>query len=197
VRKVVADQSASLDGFSAGINVREGNGMGDNGDLLHAWIAEHGFDRFFDEQFANVGTAIVGRTMFDVGVEPWGDNPPYHMPVFVVTHRARQPLVKEGGTTYFFVTEGIENALQQARSAADNKDVLILGGADIIQQFMNAGLVDELRLHLAHVLLGDGTHFWNPSNAGAVELDRIRLIESPGATHFTFNVKRKGLHRQQ
>src|SRR5260370_811008 len=171
--KVVADQSVSFDGFSAGTNVREGNGMGDNGDLLHGWIAHKGFDQFRDEQFEGAGATIIGRTMFDVGVEPWGDNPPYHMPVFVVTHRARQPLVKEGGTTYFFITDGIENALQQARSAADNKDVLILGGAAIIQQFMNAGLVDELRLHLAEVLLGDGTRFWNPSNAEAVELDRI------------------------
>jgi dihydrofolate reductase len=190
--KVVADQSVSLDGFSAGINVREGNGMGDNGELLHGWIEHKGFDQFRDEQFEGIGATIMGRTMFDVGVEPWGDNPPFRMPVFVVTHRARQPLVKEGGTTYFFITEGIENALNQARSAAENKDVIIIGGADIIQQFMNLGLVDELRLHLAHVLLGDGTRFWNPSNAEAVELDRIKLIESPGATHFTFNVKRTG-----
>jgi dihydrofolate reductase len=193
--KVVADQSVSLDGFSAGINVREGNGMGDNGELLHAWIGYKGFDQFRDEQFEGVGAAIIGRTMFDVGVEPWGDNPPFHMPVFVLTHRARQPLIKEGGTTYFFITEGIENVLQQARSAAGNKDVIIIGGADIIQQFMNAGLVDELRLHLAHVLLGDGTRFWNPSNAGTVEMERIRLVETPGATHFTFNVKRKGIHQ--
>lgn len=189
--KVVADQSISLDGFSAGSNVREDNGMGDNGESLHGWIEHKGFEQFRDEQFEGVGAAIVGRTMFDVGVEPWGDNPPFHMPVFVVTHRARQPLVKEGGTTYFFVTEGIENTLHQAKTAAENKDVLILGGADIIQQFMNSGLVDELRLHVAHVLLGDGTHFWNPSNAAAVELDRIKLTESPGATHYTFKVKKK------
>lgn len=195
--KVIADQSVSLDGFSAGSNVHEGNGLGDNGESLHAWIEHQGFDQFRDAQFEGIGAAIIGRTMFDVGVEPWGDNPPFHMPVFVVTHRARPPLVKEGGTAYFFVTEGIENALQQARSAAGNKDVLILGGADLIQQFMNAGLVDELRLHVAHVLLGNGTRFWSSSNAEAIGLDRIRLFESPGATHLTLDVKRKGFRHPQ
>jgi dihydrofolate reductase len=195
--KVVADQSVSLDGFSAGINVREGNGMGDNGESLHTWIEYKGFDQFRDEQFSGIGATIMGRTMFDVGVQPWGENPPFHMPVFVVTHRARQPLVMQGGTTYFFITEGIENALNQARSAAENKDVVIIGGADIIQQYMNLGLVDELRLHVAHLLLGDGTRFWNPSNAEAVELDQTKLIESPGATHFTFSVKKKGLRNPQ
>ncbi len=190
--KVVADQSVSLDGFSAGLNVREGNPLGDKGDLLHAWYDEGG-DQVRDELFGRGGAMVMGRTMFDVGVEPWGENPHFHMPVFVLTHRAREPLAKQGGTTYFFVTEGIESALNQAKVAAGNKDVIIMGGAEIIQQFMNLGLVDELRIHLAHVLLGKGKHFFDPLTAENVELERLRLIESPGATHFTFNVKRKGI----
>jgi len=185
--KVVADQSVSLDGFSAGTNVRVGNPLGDRGERLHAWYPEGG-DQVRDELFGAAGAMVMGRTMFEVGVEPWGDDPDFHMPVFVVTHDAREPLLKQGATTYFFVTDGIEGALARAKAAAGDKDVAVMGGANVIQQFMNAGLLDELRIHLAHVLLGDGTRFFNAMNAEQVELECTRLIESPGATHLTFRL---------
>jgi dihydrofolate reductase len=190
--KIFADQSVSLDGFSAGTNVRVGNGLGDNGESLHTWMEYEGFAQVQDALFENGGAVIMGRTMFDVGLEPWGENPPFHMPVFVLTHRAKQPLPMEGGTTYFFVTEGLKDALHQARAAADNKDVIILGGAETIQQFLNTGLIDEVRIHLAHVLLGNGTRLLTPANADAVELECIKLREGKGVTHLTFNVRKKG-----
>jgi len=186
---VIAEQSVSLDGFSAGPNVGIGNGMGDGGELLHEWMEqEGGGEEIRAETFKTSGAAVLGRRMFDVGVDPWGDDPPFHMPVFVVTHRARDPLPKAGGTTYTFVIDGIAAALAQAKAAAGDKDVVVLGGADIIQQCIAAGLVDELRIHLVHVLLGDGTTLFTRTGAPHVELHSTRVIDTPGATHLTFRV---------
>src|SRR5262249_51797332 len=151
------------------------------------WYAEGG-DQVRDELFGAAGAMGMGRTMFDVGVEPWGGDPQFHMPGFVVTHDAREPLVKRGGTTYFFVTAGIEGALARAKATAGDKAVAVMGGANVIQPFLNAGLLDELRMHLAHVLLGDGTRFFDALNADHAELECTRLIESPGATHLTFRL---------
>src|SRR6266487_5641996 len=130
--KVIADQSISLDGFSAGPNVRRGNPLGDGGDRLHAWY-EQGGDQVRDELFEACGALVMGRLMFDVGVEPWGEDPPFHMPVFVVTHRPRDPVVKKGGTTYWFITDGLRTALERAKSAAGAKHVVVMGGAHVIQ----------------------------------------------------------------
>ena len=137
VGKVTADQSISLDGFSAGPNVRPGNPLADQGERLHEWYGEGGA-QVRDELSGAAGAMVMGRRMFDVGVEPWGDDPPFHMPVFVVTHNPRKPLAKNGGTTYFFVTEGIRDALSRASKAAGDKDVVAMGGPNVIQQFMNA-----------------------------------------------------------
>jgi len=200
--KVIADQSMSLDGFSTGPNVSIGNGMGDGGEQLHDWMgwegdgpaakAGEGDELTPFDLLQRSGAAVVGRRMFDVGEEPWGENPPFHMPVFVVTHRARAPLVKQGGTTYMFVSDGIAAALARAKDAAGDKDVAVLGGADVIRQCAEAGLLDELRLHLVHVLLGDGTRLFARIAPERVTLERARVVEAPGATHLTFRVRTNG-----
>jgi dihydrofolate reductase len=199
--KVIADQSISLDGFSAGPNVAVGNGMGDGGEQLHEWMGwEDGgpearaglgdgdeFTPFY--LLKQSGAIVVGRRVFDVGEEPWGDDPPFHQPVFVVTHRPKAPIVKEGGTTYTFVTGGIADALAQAKDVAGGKDVVVVGGADLIRQLADAGLLDELRLHLAHVLLGDGTRLFDGINPKRVTLERTHVFDAPGVTHLTFRVR--------
>jgi dihydrofolate reductase len=126
--------------------------------------------------------------MFDVGFEPWGDPPPFGMPVFVVTHEARDPLPMAGGTTYSFVNDGIEAALELARAAAGDKDVGIWGGANIIRQYLKAGLMEELQLHLIPVLLGNGIRLFEGLDPGGIELRRAGSIETPRATHLRFEV---------
>lgn len=195
--KVIADQSMSLDGFSAGPNVGVGNGMGDGGEQLHDWMFSEGDGAEInagvreDTPFnllQRSGAVVVGRRMFDVGVEPWGENPPFHQPVFVVTHRARDPIVKEGGTIYSFVTDGLDATLARAREAAGGKEVVVLGGADLIQQCLKGGLLDELQLHLAHVLLGGGTRFFGDLDAASAAFERTRVIDGEGVTHIRFRL---------
>jgi dihydrofolate reductase len=158
--KVTCEISMSLDGFIAGPNVRVGNGMGDDGDRLHDWRfgAKTGADdSIVDERNASTGAVLIGKRMFDVGFEPWGDPPPFGMPVFIVTHEAREPMPMQGGTTYTFVTEGIEAALELARAAAGDKDVGIWGGANIIQEYLKAGLLDEMQIHVIPVETIEGS----------------------------------------
>ena len=172
--RVIADQSVSLDGFSAGPNVRIGNGMGDGGEELHDWMWSEAGRTGRDgtavegpqELLAGAGAVVVGRRMFDLGEEPWGDPPPFHNnPVFVVTHRPKAPVVKQGGTTYTFVTDGLDATLARAREAAGGRDVVVLGGAAVIQQCLKGGLLDELYIHLVHVLLGGGTRLFGDLDA--------------------------------
>lgn len=202
--KVTADISMSLDGFIAGPNDRPGNGLGDGGERLHQWVYDlaswrepHGLSggetnrdsEILEEAFKNVGAIVLGRRMFD-NAEGWGDEPPFHVPVFVLTHEAREKLVKEGGTTFTFVTDGIESALAQARAAAGDKDVAIGGGANTIQQFIAAGLLDEIQIHLVPVLLGDGIRLFEHLDTEPIELARTRVVESPGVTHLRFRAIR-------
>src|SRR3981081_4643930 len=186
--KVVSDISMSLDGFITGPNVRVGNGMGDGGDRLHEW----GFDpktktgndaKIWDEKNASTGAVVIGKRMFDVGFEPWGDPPPFRMPVFVVTHEPRAPLPMQGGTTYTFVTDGIEAALELARAAAGDKNVGVWGGANTMRQDLKAGLLDEMNIHLVPVLLGGGIRLFEDLDPEGIELRRLSSIETPGATH--------------
>jgi dihydrofolate reductase len=142
----------------------------------------------FDEAWKNLGATIMGWRMFEVGEGPWRDEPPFHMPVFVVTHNARDSIVKEGDTTLTFVTDSIEGALNHAKAAAGDKDVLIAGGANIIQQFINAGLLDELQIHLVPVQLGDGRRLFEQNITGYVVLESTRVIDSPDVTHLRFRV---------
>ena len=172
---------------------------------LDSWREQHGLSggtanrdaEVVDELTANVGAYLMGRRMFSNGEGPWGDspfegplgeNPSFHVPVFVLTHHPREPLVKEGGTTFHFVTDGIESALAQARAAAGDKDVDIAGGASVIQQAINAGLLDQLQIHLVLILLGDGIRLFDRMDPEQIELERTRVIDSPTVTHLTFRV---------
>jgi dihydrofolate reductase len=118
----------------------------------------------------------------------WGDNPPFHYPVFVLTHHPRQPLDMEGGTTFHFVTDGIERALEQAREAAGGKDVLLSGGAEVVNEYQAAGLLDELELSVAPVLLGDGARLFDDLGDAKVQLEQVRVVEAPGVAHLTYRV---------
>jgi len=153
------------------------------------------------EMFVNVGAVIMGRNMFgpergEWSADPWkgwwGDNPPYHMPVFVLTHHARASEPMQGGTTFHFVTDGIESALRQAREAAQGKDVLIGGGASTIRQFLSAGLVDQINLSLVPVLLGAGERPLGDLGDAGLTLEQTRVIEAPGVTHLRYRVSRSG-----
>jgi dihydrofolate reductase len=200
--KVSVDISMSLDGFIAGPNDSVENPLGDGGERIHEWVYDlaswrerHGIAggrtdtdaEVLDEAFENTGAVVIGKRMFDVA-NGWGDNPPFHMPAFVITHDAREKLVKEGGTTFTFVTDGIESALDQARASAGDKDVSVAGGANIIQQYLSAGLLDEIQIHLVPVLLGEGIRLFDQLGAEQIELERTRVIESPGVTHLRFRI---------
>jgi dihydrofolate reductase len=189
--KVTSEISMSLDGFITGPNVGVGNGMGDDGDRLHDWRFDAKTETdtaIVDEIYASTGAVLIGKRMFDVGFEPWGDPPPFGMPVSVVTHEEREPLPMQGGTTYTFVTDGIEAALELARAAAGDKNVGIWGGANIIREYLKAGLLDEMQLHLIPILLGDGIRLFEDLGPDRIELRRTSSIETPGATHFRFEV---------
>jgi dihydrofolate reductase len=191
VSKVTSEISMSLDGFIAGPNVRVGNGMGDNGERLHDWRFDaktEADDAIVEEIYASTGAVLMGKRMFDVGFEPWGDPPPFGMPVLIVTHEKREPLPMQGGTTYTFVSDGIEAALEQARAAAGDKNVGIWGGANIIQEYLKARLLDEMQIHLVPLLLGGGTRLFEDLGSDRIELRRTSSIETPGATHFRFEV---------
>ncbi|MET3719141.1 MULTISPECIES: dihydrofolate reductase family protein [unclassified Arthrobacter] len=162
--RVTCDLTISLDGFVAGPNQTMTDPLGENGGRLHRWMFEDAENNAAElEGILTSGAYIMGRNMFagpGAWAEDWrgwwGGEPPYHAPVFVLTHQARRPLEMQGGTTFNFVTDGIESALAQAREAAGGKDVAIAGGAQTVQQYLSAGLIDELRLHTAPVLLGAG-----------------------------------------
>ena len=143
-----------------------------------------------DEIYESTGAVLIGKRMFDVGFEPWGDPPPFGRPVFVVTHEEREPLPMQGGTTYTFVTDGIEAALELARAAAGDKNVGIWGGANIIREYLRAGLLDEMQIHLIPILLGDGIRLFEDLGPERIELRRTSSIETPSANHFRFEVVR-------
>ena len=198
--KVYLSLSMSLDGFITGPNPRPGEPLGDGGERLHEWMA--GMEDFRErgdtinadaevlrELSSHTGALLMGRAMLDVGEEPWGDNPPFGMPVFVLTHRPREMVTKQGGTTYTFVTEGIEAALEQAQAAAGGKDVGLAGGANLAQQYLKAGLLDEIQIHLVPVLLGDGVRLFDGIDTeDGLELEITRVIDSPQVTHLRYRV---------
>jgi dihydrofolate reductase len=200
---VVVDITMSLDGFIAGSNDGPELPLGHGGERLHQWVYEleswrepHGLtggvtnqdSEILEEGLKATGAIVLGRRMFD-NAKGWGDNPPFHMPVFVLTHEARAPEVKEGGTIFTFVTDGIESALEQARAGAGDKNVSIGGGANTVQQFVRAGLVDEIQVHIAPLLLGDGVRLFEQLGE-PIELERDRVIDSPAVTHLRFRVPR-------
>jgi dihydrofolate reductase len=192
----------SLDGFIAGPNDRPGNGLGDGGEVLHEWVyglktwrEPHGLEGgetgqdadVLDEALGAVGAVVLGKYMYECA-EGWGDNPPFRVPVFVVTHAAREP--EEKGETTFTFVDGIESALEQARAAAGDKNVSVAGGASVIQQCLTAGLLDEIQVHVAPVLFGQGKRLFDNMGSDQIALETTRVIESPAVTHLKYRVVR-------
>ena len=192
--RVHCDLSMLLDGFITGPDEGMEKPLRDDAGRLHDWMcdARAGADaEVLDELYARTGAILMGRRMFDVGVEPWGDPPPFHMPVSVLTHEARDPIPRQGGTTYTFVTDGSEAGLERARGAAGKKDVGIWGGANIVRQYPRAGLLDEMQIHLVPVLLGYGVRLFEDLGLGQTELERTRTIETPKTTHLRFIITKR------
>ena len=201
----------SADGYVAGPNQSEQHPLGEGGEQLHEWVIKldawrksHGrsggevnpSSEIVEEAMENVGAVVMGRNMFGGGPGPWddswrgwwGDDPPFHVPVFVLTHHEREPLALEGATTFHFVTEGIESALTQAREAAGGKDVRLGGGAEAAQQYLAAGSIDELQLNVVPVLLGAGERLFE--NVGAeLRLQQTRVVHTPDVTHIRYRVE--------
>jgi dihydrofolate reductase len=204
---VKAHIAMSIDGYAAGPNPSDEEPLGRGGEHLHdwaieldAWRKEHGREggvtnassAVMEEATANVGAGVMGRKMFGGGPGPWadepawrgwwGDDPPFHTPVYVLTHHPREPLEMQGGTTFHFTGDGIEAAIAMAREHADGKDVQIHGGANTIQQALNAGLLDELVIQVVPLLLHGGEPLLANLDA-SVELELVSAVEAPGVTH--------------
>jgi dihydrofolate reductase len=214
--KVTAQMSVSLDGCYTG--PRDTPGSTDMSGWLRgpeapgffrvtrwavdaaAWRARQGIaggeqsvdSELIEETFAAAGAYVMGRRMFDAGEVPWGEEPPFHVPVFVVTHRPRPVLARRGGTSFTFVTEGLERAVELARDAAGGLDVAVAGGGELLRQVLRAGLLEQLELHIAPVLLGDGQRLFDPGlGLGAddgIELVPTRVVGTPAVTHIRYSV---------
>jgi dihydrofolate reductase len=210
--KLFFDISMSLDGFVAGPNPTLEEPLGERGEELHEWVtrlaswrAQHGLsggdtgadDEVMKEITGRAGAVVMGRRMFSNGAGPWeddpkadgwwGDDPPFRAPVFILTHHPREPVEKQGGTTYNFVTDGIESALEQARAAAGDRDVQVAGGADVVQQYLNAGLLDEFQVHVVPIFLGSGVRLFDDLG-GRSDLELARVVDSPAVTHLSYRV---------
>ena len=211
---VTVDITMSLDGFIAAPNPSLEDPLGEGGERLHEWAfaaqswrEQHGLEggeanrdsEVIEEATKATGAVIMGRKMFSGGDGPWeddpnadgwwGDDPPFHVPVFVLTHHAREPKPMEGGTTFTFVAHGIESALEQAQAAAGEKNVAIAGGANVVQQYLKAGLLEEMQLHVAPLLLGGGVRlFEDHVGAQQPEVEATRVIQSPAATHLRYRI---------
>ncbi|MDT7796924.1 MAG: hypothetical protein QOI78_357 [Actinomycetota bacterium] len=191
--RVIAEISMSADGVVAGPDTSTEHRLGKDGDLLHEWMFggtdEDGATAA--KLFDGTGAFVLGRSMFDVGVDPWGEDGTFKKPCFVVTHRPSEPVVK-GPTTFTFVTDGPESALRQAKAAAGEENVLLMGGGTTLQQFLAAGLVDELRLHVVPLLFGAGVRLFDGPVGEHVRLERTAVTQTPNATHLTFRVLNQG-----
>jgi dihydrofolate reductase len=206
---VTCQISISLDGFVAGPNQSVEHPLGEGGMRLHEWAfatnswrEQHGLDggernrdaEVVQEVVEGVGAYIMGRKMFGGGEGPWqqawsgwwGEDPPFHVPVFVLTHHPREPLPMQGETTFTFVTDGVESALGQARAAAGEKDVAIAGGASAVRQYLAAGMLDELYLHIVPIILGAGERLLQ--DVGHPRLEPIKVVASPAVTHVKYRV---------
>jgi dihydrofolate reductase len=204
--------SISADGFVAGPDQSEQDPLGHGGERLHDWAIplaawreahekhdgeENASSQVMAESLANVGAGVMGRNMFGpIGGGDWGDgrwngwwgdDPPYHNAVYVLTHHPREPVPMKGGTTYHFVTDGIESALERAKEAAGGQDVRLWGGAEVINQYLAAGLLDELELHIVPILLGGGARLFE-SVGSEVRLEQVRAVGAPGVTHVKYRV---------
>ena len=211
---VYAEISVSLDGFVAGPNISPEQPLGEGGERLHDWVTalaswkeSHGKsgggtgpdDELMKQSIARGGAVIMGKNMFGPGQGApsddgswrgwWGDDPPFHQQVFVLTHQKREPL-QLSDTTFTFVNDGPESALEQARTAAGDDDVQIAGGAGAIQQYLAGGQLDELFLHVAPVLLGGGVRLFDNLEGAEPKLEPVEVIESPVVTHLRYRVSK-------
>jgi dihydrofolate reductase len=209
--KIVCDISMSLDGYIAGPNPTLEEPLGHGGEELHKWVynlkswrephgmtgGETGQDNdIMKESTENIGAVIMGRRMFSGGEGPWesdpnpdawwGSTPPFHVPVFILTNHKREKVEKKGGTSFNFITDGIESALSQAKGAAEDKNISIAGGANTIQQFIKARYLNEIQIHIAPILLGGGTPLL--ANLSHINLKKMRVIDSPYVTHIKFQI---------
>lgn len=205
--KVFVSLGISVDGCIAEPN-RSIDNLGSDGWIsLHRWVfaqkvfrerlkfgegGETGEDnRFLESVFARTGVSILGKTMFNEGERSWPEEAPFHTPVFVVTHEVREPWPRKGGTTFYFVNDGIEDALRRAREVAGDKDIRISGGANLVRQYLNAGLVDELLLSVAPTFLGNGLKLFDGIDATRLGLEILEAIPSPNVTHVRYAVKKR------
>lgn len=204
--KVSANISMSLDGFITGPSGTKSQPLGEGGEALHRWIfsgqqadqpdmkgdaprASAGDRRdaeVLDEQFANTGAMVMGRHSFEVAEQTWGEDPPFRVPVFVATHTGREAITR-GATSFIFVTDGFERAIERAKEAAGDK-IVSLHGVTAIQKAIRAGLLDELQIHLVPVLLVDGKRLFEDTVTQQMRLERTRVIESPEVTHLRFRI---------
>jgi dihydrofolate reductase len=204
--------SMSLDGYVAGPDQSPENPLGVGGMDLHEWFFPlkafremHGevggevnaSSPVAEERQANLGATIMGRNMFGPVRGPWpdeswrgwwGEDPPYHHPVFVLTHHPRDPLEMDGGTTFHFVSDGIESALAQAKEAASGRDIWLAGGASAVNQYLAAGLIDEIDVSIAPLILGAGARLFDGLDGRAIKLRQIRAVDGPGVTHIKYEV---------
>jgi dihydrofolate reductase len=210
VSKLRLNMMMSLDGYTAGPEQSEENPFGIGGMQLNEWLFPLETFRMMQGEeggevnastpivggwFENIGATVMGRNMFGGGPGPWGadpwvgywgEDPPYHHPVFVLTHHSREPLQMQGGTTFHFVSDGIESALEQARNAAEGNDVSLGGGAAVVQQYLAAGLVDEMLISLVPVFLGAGTRLFDNLGTNPPRPQQVEAIEAPGVTHIRY-----------
>jgi dihydrofolate reductase len=208
--------SISADGYVAGPNQSEENPLGEGGERLHDWVVPlaawrepHGKEGgevnastpIMEESLENVGAGIMGRNMFgppgggDWGDGEWkgwwGDEPPFHHDVFIITHHPRESLEMAGGTTFHFVTDGVEPALERAKESAGDQDVMVSGGAEVINEYIAAGLLDELDLHIVPVLLGGGARLFEDVGGAGIGLEQVRVVEAPGVNHVKYKVTKR------
>jgi dihydrofolate reductase len=190
--------SMSLDGYIAGPNDGRDYGLGEGGERLHEWFMNSA--GMVDERDAAIlaevrnraGAVLLGNHMFECGDEPWGDENPWGLPAFVVTHHPREDRIKSDGIPFHFVTDGLEAALVQARAAAGDKDLWVAGGANLIQQLVALGLLDELVMSLVPVLLGDGRPLFSPGSVPTTELVPDQVVASPRVTHLRYRFSTQG-----
>ncbi len=186
--KVIARMTMSLDGFVTGPNVSETHPMGEGGEGLHDWQFESPSDidkEIAQTAFATTGAVVLGKRTFDLGLKNWEDTP-FPVPSFVVTHEPREQLLMRSAT-FAFVADGIESAVNQAKAAASERDVLLMG-ASMIQQSLQAGLADEIQINLVPILFGEGTRLFEHFGEDRIELEKTQVLDSPAATHLYYRV---------
>jgi len=196
-----------MDGFIAGLNGGPKNPLGDGGTEIHKWLynqkaflellelgegGETGKDNDIVNEIINrSGASIMGKRMFVEGEANWPENAPFHTPVYVLTHEVREPWERKGGTTFYFINDGIEIALQEAKQAAGDKDIRIAGGADTIQQYLNAGLVDDFTINFSPIMLGKGVRLFDNIDKSKFTIDIAEAVNSPLVTHLRYKLNNK------